>query len=528
MRMRTVSFGIFIFCLYFFCCGTKEAQCQTLVSFETEDGWTIGGALFLPDPLPQAQVPGVVFVGTPGDDLSTAPLLIPPSNYSAAPGAPKSNPNAELQRLGMASLLIDLRGRGRSVGRKDVADFSAKDLHGYQLDIRAAIRFLAMQKNIDPQRIAVVAGGVAAHYAVLEAAANPDSVQALVLSGPLGTAARDQLRSRELLPVYFLADPTDKAGLRDMADAYFETKNPANVFALANRGIQRNRARNPNEGPEQWLLRNLAGLGVESEVSFQTSDGWTLHGKLHMPPGADQRNPVAGVVLVHGARHDRGAFHDLAEDLVKGGLAVLAYDWRGMGESADDEKWFSLDLKVMNDPQWIQTYGAGVYPQMTKIYLDVKAAADFLAGREGVEQNRIGLLGATWGTDHVLKAAIGDSRIKSIVLLSPGGGGGVPETEMTDYLKTSDVPVLLFSSEEDVYPGGLEKGWVGAKTDLEVARKLYLLSRSKYSQLIVYQQGLHGSSNFAIQPEERPTIVRWFKEKLGRDWLKRISGSNGL
>ena len=519
MKLRMVSVGIFFLGLHVICFGTREARSQTLVSFETEDGWTIGGALFVPDPPPRTPVPGVVFVGTPGDDLSTAPLLIPPSNYSAAAEGPKSNPNAELQRLGMTSLFIDMRGRGRSMGPKDVADFSDEDHFGYQLDIRAAIRFLTMQKNIDPRRIAVVAGGGAAHYAVLEAAENPDSVQALVLSGPLGQDARDYIGSRERLPLYFLADPTDKASLRDLAEAYFMTKNRDSVFALANRGIQRNRARNPDEGPEQWLFRNLVGLGAENKVSFQTSDGWTLHGRLRVPPGVDQGNPVAGVVLVHGARHDQGAFHDLARDLARGGLAVLTYDWRGMGESADDQKWFSLDLQVMNDPQWIRTYGDGVYPQMTKIYLDVKAATEFLASRPGVDPNRIGLLGATWGTDHVIKAAIGDSRIKSLALLSPGGGGGVPESEMTEYLKSSDTPVLLFSSEEDVYPGGLEKGWVGARTDLEVARKLYFLSRSKHSQLIVYERGAHGSSNFSVQPEQRPTIVRWFQEKLGRDWL---------
>jgi len=410
----------------------------------------------------------------------------------------------------MASLIIDVRGHGRSAGKKVFDEFSPKDMDGLQLDIRASVKFLASQKNVDPRRIGIFAGGLAANYAVLEASEHPEAIQALVLSRALGAAVGDYVKTQDRRPIYFFVDVKDKASLRVMADAYSESKNADTVFALS---ASRMSAQNP-AGPEKWLYHQLAGLGMESEVSFKTTDGWTLRGRLYVPPGAEKRTPVAGVVLVHGAQHDQKTYYDLARDLVKSGLVVLTYDWRGKGESADDEKWYRGKVQAPDDPQWVKIYGKGVDPQNTKLYLDVKAAIEFLAAQEPVDPNRIGLVGATWGVDHVLKAAIGDKRIKAMVLLSPGGGGGVPESEMTEFLTTSDVPILSFTSEDDVYPGGLTEGWVGATTDLEVARKVTRLSKSKNSQLIVYTHGAHGSSIFDVQPEVRPTIVRWFMEKL--------------
>ena len=99
----------------------------------------------------------------------------------------------------------------------------------------------------------------------------------------------------------------------------------------------------------------------------------------------------------------------------------------------------------------------------------------------------------------------------------------MPGAEMKQFLTTSDVPILSFTSEDNVYPGWLAQGWVGATTDLEIAREVTVWSKSKHSQLVVYTPGAHGSDIFEIQPEVRPTIVRWFTEKLSKDWLKEVS-----
>ena len=66
---------------------------------------------------------------------------------------------------------------------------------------------------------------------------------------------------------------------------------------------------------------------------------------------------MLGIVLVHGAQHDQKTYFDLARDLVTSGFMVLPYDWRGKGESVDDEKWYRGKVQAPDDPEWIKTYG---------------------------------------------------------------------------------------------------------------------------------------------------------------------------
>ena len=130
--------------------GTLDARGQTMVKFQSEDGWPIGGLLYLPQPAPAYPVPGVVTMSEPGG--STA--------------LPTGGPyRAEMQKLGMAVLVIDARGHGRSTGKKPFKSFLQKDLDGMQLDIRAAVAFLGSQKGVDPPRIGVVAPLAAGSYA---------------------------------------------------------------------------------------------------------------------------------------------------------------------------------------------------------------------------------------------------------------------------------------------------------------------------------------------------------------------------
>ena len=54
-------------------------------------------------------------------------------------------------------------------------------------------------------------------------------------------------------------------------------------------------------------------------------------------------------------------------------------------------------------------------------------------------------------------------------------------------------------------------------------KKLYLLSKSKYSQYLLYTRAGHGSEMFKVNPELEAIVVRWLVEKLDSEWLKRES-----
>lgn len=72
----------------------------------------------------------------------------------------------------------------------------------------------------------------------------------------------------------------------------------------------------------------------ERESIVLTNEGEKIFGVLHLPKGIDK--PPC-VLVLHGlGGHKTGRFRvyvDLAESLVKAGIAVLRFDFRGSGDS---------------------------------------------------------------------------------------------------------------------------------------------------------------------------------------------------
>src|SRR3954469_7010873 len=73
------------------------------------------------------------------------------------------------------------------------------------------------------------------------------------------------------------------------------------------------------------LLLTSVAAGQE-HVSFPTSDGGLIHADLY---GKGER----GVVLAHGGRFNKESWKKQAEALEKAGFRVLAFNFRGYGES---------------------------------------------------------------------------------------------------------------------------------------------------------------------------------------------------
>jgi dienelactone hydrolase len=138
-----------------------------------------------------------------------------------------------------------------------------------------------------------------------------------------------------------------------------------------------------------------------------------------------------------------------------------------------------------------------------KIFLDVKAAVDTLAGETAVDAQRIGLIGATAGTDHALRAASGDGRIQTMVLLT---SAAAPEGEARDLLVKAGKPILAVASTEDI---NYNRGSLAEET-----RKTYQLSTNRESELILFEDAGRGSEMFKSKPELQRMVLRWFVDKL--------------
>ena len=110
-------------------------------------------------------------------------------------------------------------------------------------------------------------------------------------------------------------------------------------------------------------------------------------------------------------------------------------------------------------------------------------------------------MGATGGVDGIAEAAIGDPRVKALVMLS-----AYPQTsEFKQYISTHDIPILAVVSLNDF------------GKNAQSTRELYALSKSKFSQLIMYEDAPHGSEMRIVKPDLEPMITQWLVERLGAE-----------
>ena len=440
---------------------------RSAVSFITEDGWKLTGSLYLPKQTSQDPIPAVVLLTEPG--------WVDRSIYDTYLAQ-------DLADVGIAALNFDLRGTGNSLGKKFFEEFSSQDLEGIQLDVGAAIEFLSSQAMVDASRIGVVGAGLSSKYAVLEAAENP-RVQTLVLiSATVGKKAKEYLQSDHSIPVLSVVGKDDKESFREMAEIYALSTNRSSdlLLAVGHGVVMFSHTRGLEEKVVHWMENNLKALGTEKEVSFRSEDGWTLYGTLRLPGGVDPNTKVPGVIMAHGAKHDQQTYHFMAREIAKQGMATLRFDWRGKGKSAN----------------------GGRMPDQSKVYLDVKAAIQFLASQPSVDPNRIGAVAATLACVHTLQASQGDPRVKTLVLLT----ALEPNEEAKQFLTTSNVPIFAIASSED---NNYQRGSLA-----ETTRQVYLLSRSKQSEFLLYDDAGRGSEMLKVKPELQPMILRWLGDKL--------------
>jgi dienelactone hydrolase len=454
----------------------KHKVISRAVTFQTEDGLTIYGTLHMPVAPPRTPVAGVVLFAEPG--------WIVRSTFDGRLGRDV----AELE--GMAALTVDVRGTAQS-GRTRYEVFSRRQREQIQLDVRAAIAFLTSQKGVDPGRIGVVGTGIAADFALREAAETPSVQAAVLISGILSDASREFIADRHDVPILCLAGRDDKAGVREMANAFAlsESRDSHIILTASGHGTGMfTRNKGLAEEVASWLGRNVKGVGVGSEISFTTPDGWTLRGSLQIPDDLKPGAKVPGVVLVHGANHDQYTWYALSRALTKEGLATLVFDWRGKNRDiAEGKGHHGIDMPPGSRDQ---------------VHVDVQSAVNFLAAQPAVDASRMALVAATAPTTETLKAAAGDARIRTIVMLS--------QYQLNDaaraYLTTSDTPLFLIASIEDL---NYEVGSLAEFTK-EAAR----LSKSKETNLLLYDNAGRGSEMLKTKPELEGMIVRWLRDKL--------------
>ena len=140
--------------------------------------------------------------------------------------------------------------------------------------------------------------------------------------------------------------------------------------------------------PEEYPSGEL----VEPEqVVFTAPDGLEIHGQLFRPEGMGRGERAPAVIFMHGGSrrqmllgwHNRGYYHNaygFNQYLASRGYVVLSVNYRsGIG--------YGVDFREPEDYGW---RGASEYQ-------DITAAGRYLQGLDGVDPDRIGLWGGSYG-----------------------------------------------------------------------------------------------------------------------------------
>lgn len=160
---------------------------------------------------------------------------------------------------------------------------------------------------------------------------------------------------------------------------------------------------------------------VSEQVTFETEDGLTLEGVLHLPETAGG----ASIAVCHPHPQYGGDMHNNVVDAIcraatENGIGALRFNFRGVGHS-DGE------------------YEGGLGEQK-----DVLAALKHLDGRDEFDSAWTGLGGYSFGSAVALRA-MGDANVQALVCVS------VPTVATDLQPPAGNCPVLFVSGDQDEY-----------------------------------------------------------------------------
>ncbi len=158
----------------------------------------------------------------------------------------------------------------------------------------------------------------------------------------------------------------------------------AGLGALA---IRVHQATHPPRRSDEKL--DVAAMLVKVQsVRFQSSDGVSLAGWL-----ISGRPDLPAIVLCHDLGGSKSSLLNLAIPLQKAGFTLLAFDFRGHGESRGERSTFGLAEKR-----------------------DVIGAVDFLTTVQGIDARRLGIYGVGMGAFAATLAAVDRPALRVLVL----------------------------------------------------------------------------------------------------------------
>ena len=191
-------------------------------------------------------------------------------------------------------------------------------------------------------------------------------------------------------------------------------------ISCASTNVQSQEARPPEENKQ-----NSAVVEIESRHVDIWSDGTRLSGDLWYPQGLKAGDNLPAIIFCHGWGGTRSHLNQAyAAVFAKAGYVVLTFDYRGWEDS--DSRLVIREAIPAPDENGMVTVRAQAIRELVDPFdqtEDIIHCIDFISGEPGVDPERIGLWGTSFGGGHVVYVAAHDKRIKCIVSQVPSMDG---------------------------------------------------------------------------------------------------------
>jgi len=145
-------------------------------------------------------------------------------------------------------------------------------------------------------------------------------------------------------------------------------------------------------------------MNLRSEPVRFRSLGDDIAGTFFLPESAQ---PLPVLIVCHGAGEYKENYFEMCARLAERGLASLAIDMHGHGESGGARFYVEID-------QWVA---------------DIRSAVDFVLTRPELDPSRIAAFGLSSGGTAILEAAIVEPRLKALVGLDATVRNSLPFVE---------------------------------------------------------------------------------------------------
>jgi dipeptidyl aminopeptidase/acylaminoacyl peptidase len=154
------------------------------------------------------------------------------------------------------------------------------------------------------------------------------------------------------------------------------------------------------------------------------SDGTKMAGDLYLPKDRKPDEKLPAVVFCSGTGGTKkGSPAQLGPRFAQAGYAFLGFDYRGWGES-DSQIFETGPVSAADEKGEVTVKGRPIRWQMnyTDQTFDIRCAIAFVAGEPGVDPERIGIMGSSYGGGLVTWVAANDPRVKCVAAQVAGMG----------------------------------------------------------------------------------------------------------